>query len=75
MAFEIPKMNMFQQPVQGVGAVGARGAQGAGGSQRTAGGGQSPFEADMADFRQFLPSFNGTGQLQPKNDASLNFMA
>lgn len=35
----------------------------------------TPFEQDMADFRQYLPAFNGTGELQPKNSASLDFMA
>lgn len=75
MAFEIPKVNMFQQPVQQVGAVGARGTQAAGGLQRTAGGSQTPFEADMADFKRFLPQNNGTGELQPKNNATMCFMA
>lgn len=72
--FEIPKINMFQQPVQQIGAVGARGTQATGGSQKT-GGGATSFEQDMADFRQYLPANNGTGQLQPKNDAALCFMA
>lgn len=74
MAFEIPKVNMFQQPVQGVGAVGGQGAQRTGGSGGPAGG-QTPFEKDMANFRSNLPAFNGTGDLQPANNAKFNLMA
>ena len=66
MGFEIPKINMFQQPVAQIGAVGARGPQAAGGSHKTAGG-QTPYNVDMADFERFLPAFNGTGELRPNN--------
>ena len=37
MAFEIPKINMFQQPIQQIGAIGARGTQATGGVQKTGG--------------------------------------
>ena len=66
MGFEIPKINMFQQPVAQIGAVGTRGPQAAGGSHKTAGG-QTPYDAEMADFKRFLPAFNGTGELRPNN--------
>ena len=73
--FEIPKINMFQQPINSINAIGTGGAQRSGGSNPAFSGGQTAFEKDMADFRKYLPAYNGTGELQPKNDASLSFMA
>lgn len=74
--FEIPKLNMFQQPIQQIGAIGTKHTGAATGSHKTgAAGGQTPFEADMADFRKYLPQNNGTGELIPKNDSKLCFMA
>lgn len=68
MAFEIPKINMFtQQPMAPIAPIGGHGTQHAGGlgkTERT----QSPFEADMANFRSFLPQNNGTGELRPLDD-------
>lgn len=72
--FEIPKLNFFQQPVQQIGAVGAGSARAAGGQQKT-GGVATPYEKDMADFRQYLPAYNGTGELRPKTDAAMDFLA
>ena len=73
--FEIPKINMFQQPIQQIGAIGSKGAQAAGGSQKTAGAQRTPYEQDMADFRQYLPAFNGTGELRPKTNAQFDLLA
>lgn len=77
MAFEIPKFNpsanMFQ-PVSAPGAVGGQSTAGTGGSGVNRGT-QTPFEADMANFRSFLPQNNGTGDLQPANNAKFNLMA
>ena len=67
MGFEIPKINMFQQPVAQIGAVGARGPQAAGGSHKTPGVQRTPFEQDMADLIERLPGHNGTGELRPNN--------
>ncbi|MBS4760187.1 MAG: hypothetical protein KHX03_05775 [Clostridium sp.] len=69
--FEIPKLNLFQQPVQRTGAIGTQGSQGI---QRT-GGSQNPFgvsggsavDRELAEFRNSLPAFNGTGELRPNN--------
>lgn len=72
--FEIPKLNIFQTPVNKIGAVGAGSAKATGGSQKIAGG-ATPYERDMADFRQYLPANNGTGELRPKTNATMDFLA
>lgn len=71
MAFEIPKINMFQQPIQQIGAIGARGTQATGGVQ-----GGTAVDNELADMRRFIGKYNGTGQLQPqKAEANLFYMA
>lgn len=80
-AFEIPKINMFQQPVQQIGAVGARGSQRVGGTQQVGGffggiQGGSAVDNELADMRRFIQPYNGTGQLQPQRaEANLFYMA
>lgn len=69
MGFEIPKINMFQQPVAQIGAVGARGPQAAGGSHKTAGG-QTPYDAEMADFYGFLKNCNPAQPNVLNNDSN-----
>lgn len=66
--FKIPQINMFQQPVNSINAIGTGGAQRSGGSNPAFSGGRTAFEEEMADFRKFLPEYNGTGELQPKRD-------
>lgn len=82
MAFEIPKINMFQQPIQQIGAVGARGSEKIGGLQKTGGQmfgglqGGTAVDNELADMRRFIGKYNGTGQLQPqKAEANLFYMA
>lgn len=73
--FEIPKINLFNEPIGAVGAVKSRSVQSFGqnsGPTFGASGGLTPYEKDMADFRQYLPAYNGTGQLQPKNSAGFD---
>lgn len=75
MALDPIKFNPFQQPVQATPKIGSNGYQGKTGGTSEVTGGQTAYERDMADFRQYLPSNNGTGELQPKNDATMCFMA
>ncbi len=82
MTFEIPKLNMFQQPVQQVGTIGTRGTEQVGGTRQAGGtygapgaAGGSAVDRELADVRRFIGPYNGTGELQPKHDANLCFMA
>ncbi len=69
--FEIPKVNLFQQPVQQIGAVGGQGTQRVGGTEKAGGtfgtSGGSAVDRELADVRRFIPAYNGTGELQPNN--------
>ena len=82
MAFEIPKINMFQQPIQQIDAVGARGSEKIGGLQKTGGQmfgglqGGTAVDNELADMRRFIGPYNGTGQIRPqKAEANLFYLA
>ena len=77
MTFEIPKLNMFQQPVQQVGTIGTRGTEQVGGTRQAGGtygapgtSGGSAVDRELADVRRFIPAYNGTGELRPNNAES-----
>ena len=70
---KIPQVNMFNPQIQSGFTVGGLGGNNNPRTQQTSG--LTPYEQDMADFRQYLPAYNGTGQLQPKNSSSLSFLA
>ncbi len=72
MAFEIPKVNMFQ-PAPKVSFGGGQGTQGVGGVQGGFGGvsgasqGGSAVDRELADMKRFIQPQNRTGELQPNN--------
>lgn len=76
-----PNINFFQQPVQQIGALGGQGTQRVGGTEKAGGAfgtsGGSAVDRDLADMRRFIPTYNGTGELQPNNaeaGAKLKFL-